>query len=37
MRVNTPVTNVERHLADGQYIVSKTDLTGREERTRASS
>ncbi len=29
MRVNLPVTNVERHLKDGEYIVSKTDLKGR--------
>ena len=29
MRVNMPVTNVQRHLADGEYIVSKTDLKGR--------
>lgn len=29
MRNNQPVTNVERHLADGEFIVSKTDLTGR--------
>ncbi|HJV25003.1 MAG TPA: methyl-accepting chemotaxis protein [Aromatoleum sp.] len=29
MRVNMPVTNVERHLAEGEYIVSKTDLKGR--------
>ncbi len=29
MRVNMPVTNVERHLKEGEYIVSKTDLKGR--------
>jgi len=29
MRVNLPVTHVERHLADNEYIVSKTDLKGR--------
>jgi aerotaxis receptor len=29
MRNNQPITNVERHLAEGQYIVSKTDLKGR--------
>lgn len=29
MRINMPVTNVERHLRDGEYIVSKTDLKGR--------
>ena len=29
MRNNQPVTRVERHLEDGQYIVSKTDLKGR--------
>ena len=29
MRNNQPVTNVERHLDEGQYIVSKTDLKGR--------
>ncbi len=29
MRKNLPVTDVERHLEDGQYIVSKTDLKGR--------
>ncbi len=29
MRTNLPVTNIERHLADGQYIVSKTDIKGR--------
>lgn len=28
MRINMPVTNVERHLNDGEYIVSKTDLKG---------
>jgi aerotaxis receptor len=28
MRKNLPVTNVERHLNDGEYIVSKTDLKG---------
>lgn len=28
MRINIPVTNVERHLKDGEYIVSKTDLKG---------
>ena len=29
MRINMPVTNVERHLKEGEYIVSKTDLKGR--------
>jgi len=29
MRQNLPVTNTEYTLADGQYIVSKTDLKGR--------
>lgn len=29
MRNNGPVTNIERHLKDGEYIVSKTDLKGR--------
>lgn len=29
MRVNMPVTNVERHLKDGQYIVSKTNTKGQ--------
>jgi aerotaxis receptor len=29
MRVNMPVTNVERHLKDGEFIVSKTDLQGK--------
>jgi aerotaxis receptor len=29
VRVNMPVSNVERHLKDGDYIVSKTDLKGR--------
>jgi aerotaxis receptor len=29
MRINMPVTSVERLLAQGQYIVSKTDLKGR--------
>ncbi len=28
MRVNMPVSNVERHLKDGEYVVSKTDLKG---------
>ncbi|HXU93496.1 MAG TPA: PAS domain-containing methyl-accepting chemotaxis protein [Gallionella sp.] len=28
MRINMPVTNVERHLNDGEYVVSKTDLKG---------
>ena len=28
MRVNLPVTNVERELADGDSVVSKTDLKG---------
>jgi len=28
MRVNSPVTNVERELRDGETIVSKTDLRG---------
>jgi aerotaxis receptor len=29
MRVNMPVTNVERHLGVGEHIVSKTDVKGR--------
>jgi aerotaxis receptor len=29
MRVNTPVTDVERHFHEGDSIVSKTDLKGR--------
>src|SRR5512135_1034724 len=29
MRVNMPITNVERHLEPGEYIVSKTDLKGQ--------
>ena len=29
MRVNTPVTEVERHFNEGDSIVSKTDLKGR--------
>jgi aerotaxis receptor len=29
MRINMPVTNVERPLKVGEYIVSKTDLKGR--------
>jgi aerotaxis receptor len=29
MRLNMPVTNVEQHLEEGEYIVSKTDLKGR--------
>ncbi|MDO8208610.1 MAG: methyl-accepting chemotaxis protein [Gallionella sp.] len=29
MRINMPVTNIERHLKDGEYIVSKTDLKGQ--------
>ena len=29
MRVNQPVTDVERTMGDGEYIVSKTDLKGR--------
>jgi len=29
MRVNMPVTQVEHHLADGEYIVSKTNLKGQ--------
>ncbi|HEY0664433.1 MAG TPA: methyl-accepting chemotaxis protein [Gallionella sp.] len=29
MRINMPVTQFERRLADGEYIVSKTDLKGR--------
>lgn len=29
MRLNMPITNVERHLKDGETIVSKTDLKGR--------
>ncbi len=28
MRVNMPVTNIERHFNDGDYIVSKTDTKG---------
>lgn len=28
MRVNTPVTNVEREFRDGETVVSKTDLNG---------
>jgi aerotaxis receptor len=28
MRMNMPVTNVERHLNDGEFIVSKTDTKG---------
>lgn len=31
MRVNLPVTNVERVLQEGEYIVSKTDLKGNIE------
>jgi len=29
VRLNLPVTNIERHLKHGEYIVSKTDLKGR--------
>ena len=29
MRINMPITNIERHLNDGEYIVSKTDLKGQ--------
>jgi len=29
VRINVPVTNIERHLQDGEYIVSKTDLKGQ--------
>lgn len=29
MRKNYPITQVERHLPEGDYIVSKTDLKGR--------
>ena len=29
MRVNMPITNVEQHLKEGEFIVSKTDLKGR--------
>ncbi len=29
MRTNLPVTHIERHLPDGEFIVSKTDLKGR--------
>ena len=29
MRINMPVTNVERHLKEGEYVVSKTDLKGQ--------
>ena len=29
MRVNMPVTNIERHLKDGEFIVSKTDVKGK--------
>ncbi|HQS57982.1 MAG: chemotaxis protein [Gallionellales bacterium 35-53-114] len=29
MRINMPVSNIERHLKDGEYIVSKTDTKGR--------
>ena len=29
MRINIPVTNVERHLTEGEYVVSKTDLKGQ--------
>ncbi|MFA6014646.1 MAG: methyl-accepting chemotaxis protein [Gallionellaceae bacterium] len=29
VRTNLPVTNIERHLADGEYIVSKTNLKGQ--------
>lgn len=28
MRTNLPVTGVERHLDEGQYILSKSDLRG---------
>jgi aerotaxis receptor len=29
MRINMPVTGVERHLGEGEYIVSKTNLKGQ--------
>ncbi|MDX8399301.1 MAG: PAS domain-containing methyl-accepting chemotaxis protein, partial [Gallionellaceae bacterium] len=29
MRTNMPVTNVERHLKDDEFVVSKTDLKGQ--------
>ncbi|MBI3188653.1 MAG: PAS domain S-box protein [Gammaproteobacteria bacterium] len=29
MRINMPVTHVEQHIKDGDYIVSKTDVKGR--------
>lgn len=29
MRTNMPVTNIEQHLKDGEFIVSKTDLKGQ--------
>ncbi len=29
MRINMPVTRTERHLKDGEYIVSKTNLKGQ--------
>ncbi len=29
MRINMPVTSIERHLKDGEYIVSKTNLKGQ--------
>ncbi|MFA6014794.1 MAG: PAS domain-containing methyl-accepting chemotaxis protein [Gallionellaceae bacterium] len=29
MRMNMPVTNIEQHLKDGEFIVSKTDLKGQ--------
>ena len=29
MRINMPITQVEQRLADGEYIVSKTDIKGR--------
>ena len=29
MRINLPISNIECHLKDGEYIVSKTDLKGR--------
>jgi len=28
MRVNQPVTRVERHLQEGAFVVSTTDLRG---------
>jgi len=29
VRINFPVTNIQRHLKDGEYIVSKTNLKGQ--------